>query len=110
ISEAVLDKGIELRRISERCVQNYLSSVRHGATVRCLSGHGNHLAPLPPVRPTGPAHSLGSQRPPAKIDPQVPLAAPRLECDAVGATCLLPEECGQSSHAQTRLAFCTDPF
>jgi hypothetical protein len=36
------------------------------------------LGPLPrcnPIRPTGPAHPFGSQRPPAKIDPQVSLSA-----------------------------------
>jgi hypothetical protein len=32
------------------------------------------FVPLQPIRPTGPADPFGPQRPPAKIDPQVPLA------------------------------------
>jgi hypothetical protein len=42
------------------------------------------VARLHPIHPTGPAHPFGSQRPPANIDPLVPLAARRNICCAMG--------------------------
>jgi hypothetical protein len=47
-----------------------------GSSCQCTTrAHAcGRSAPLHPARPTGPAHPFVSQRPPAKIDPQVPLA------------------------------------